>query len=116
MDQELSRTDWNETKLPFGFFNFSSPLSVLRDKIGGRTIFYFSVGMSVCSGSRPGLFLRPRSPLHLGNRDPCSWAEFHHDGYLLWAVCYGGKNSCFSFLKSVKRSVHAYVFFTFMFA
>lgn len=49
--------------------------------------------MSVCLGSGPGLFLWPCSPLHLGNRHPGSWTEFHHDRHLLRAVCYGGKNA-----------------------
>lgn len=49
--------------------------------------------MSACSGSGPGLFLWPCSPLHLGARDPGSWTEFHDDRHLLWAVCHGGKSA-----------------------
>lgn len=49
--------------------------------------------MSVCSGSGPGLFLWPCSPIYLGDRHPGRWTEFHHDRHLLWTVCYGGKNT-----------------------
>lgn len=72
--------------------------------------------MSVCSGSGPGLCLWACSPLHLGDRDPGSWTEFHHDRHLLWAVCHGGKSACWSYTwkwvnTKTKKSVCAHVFY-----
>ena len=71
--------------------------------------------MSVCSGSGPGLCLWACSPLHLGNRDPGSWTEFHHDRHLLWAVCHGGKSAYWLYTwkwvnTKTKKSVCAHVF------
>lgn len=66
-------------------------------------------------GSGPGLFLWPCGPLHLGDRNPGCWTEFHHDRHLLWAVCYGGKSvSIWECGNKMKISMYAHALpFTF---
>lgn len=53
-----------------------------------------STYLCVFPGGGAGMFLWPRSPLYLGNRDPCCRTKLHHDRDLFWTVRHGGRDGC----------------------